>query len=142
MVLPYLRERSLRGSSTVDEFGMETPEETRRGAPPLQAINPDFATLLERVVAPRMDVHPEWERLDGAYGVPGHEIARFSYGDGIYALNGESRMDALAAIRKWLQENPGEDPLMRGKMRKGVGRLVIRPEVGWPKADAVRIESV
>ncbi|MCR0981718.1 hypothetical protein [Roseomonas populi] len=137
-----MRRNGAQKGAALDEFGGGNQGDAEAGASSLRRIHPNFLALLEAVVMPRIAAHPEWERLDGAYGVPGQQISQFAHGDAVYAINGESRMAALAAVYHWLIEHPGEDALMTGPMRKGVGRLVIRPEVGWPKADDIRLESV
>ncbi|MBP0491889.1 hypothetical protein [Roseomonas indoligenes] len=141
-LLRYAQKRSLKRSSALDEFGGEDEEGAEAGESSLRRIHPDFMALLEQVALPRMAANPGWDRLDGAYGVPGQPIAQFAHGDGVYAINGESRMEALVAIHSWMLEHPDEDPLMIAPMRKGVGRLTIRPEVGWPNPKDIRVESV
>ena len=102
---------------------------------------PDFPTLLDRFVLPLSEAHPRWERLDGAYDVPGQPIAWFTWNGARYSLGGETQVRALLQARDWMREHPGEDPLVVRRTTRGAGRLTLRPEIGWADEKAIRIET-
>ncbi|WP_043834595.1 hypothetical protein [Muricoccus aerilatus] len=119
----------------------EFEEEDSEGKATLPTDYLDFATLLDRMVLPLAQAHPGWERLDGAYGVPGRPIAWFDWNGTRYALGGETHMRAMLQTWDWMQQHPGVDPLVVQHTRSGAGRLTLRPEIGWKDAKAVRIET-
>lgn len=141
-VVRLSRARQERGSGTSDPLGLEPDDAAGGGAAsPLRSILPDFAAVLDSVVRPRRQAYPDWERLDGAIGVPGRTIASFERNGAVYNLNGETSFAALDAVDRWMQENPGEDPFITLPARRGVGRLGARPEIGWTDQKALRIET-
>ncbi|MFH5924525.1 hypothetical protein [Roseomonas xinghualingensis] len=101
----------------------------------------DFASLLQGFILPLHKAHPGWERLDGAYGVPGRPLAWFDWNGTRYGLNGETQFAPLLQAHEWMSQHPGEDPLIIQKTKGGAGRLTLRPEIGWTDQKALRIET-
>ncbi|WP_424135263.1 hypothetical protein [Roseomonas chloroacetimidivorans] len=101
----------------------------------------DFASLLQHYVLPLARAHPGWERVDGAYDVPGRTMAWFTWNGTRYALNGETQFAPLLKAQEWMQTHPGEDPLLVRPGPGPTGRLALRSEIGWKDAKAVRIET-
>lgn len=121
------------------DLDMDEAEDT--GQVPRLAEYPDFPTLLDHFVLPLSQAHPRWQRLDGAYDVPGQPIAWFTWNGTRYSLSGETHIRALIHARDWIREHPGEDPLVVKPTKRGAGRLTLRPEIGWENEKAIRIET-
>jgi hypothetical protein len=142
MLMKYVRRRNRSDTSSGDI--LEGDEEL--GAAPkagnASAIYPSFEVVLQRIVLPLHQNNPDWERLDGTYGVPGRPVARFDWNGTVYALDSESKIPALLAASDWAAANPGEEPLVVLPTKKGAGRLTLRPEIGWPSTGDVRIHTV
>jgi hypothetical protein len=101
----------------------------------------NFGDFLNRFVLPRHAEHPEWERLDGAYEVPGRMVASFERNGTRYGVWGDTQFAPLILASEWLHEHPDEDPLLIQSSSGGAGRLQLRPEIGWKDKKAVHIES-
>jgi hypothetical protein len=125
-------DNSLDGGMTDREFEADpsTPSEYA-----------DFAALMDRFVLPLAKAHPGWERLDGAYGIPGRPVAWFLWNGTRYSLNGETHFASLLKAHTWIKENPSIDPLVVQKTTRGAGRLTLRPEIGLENLKAIRIET-
>ena len=121
------------------DLGFSEVENTGKVSRPTEY--PDFPSLLERFVMPLSEAHPRWERLDGAYDVPGQPIAWFNWNGARYSLGGETHVRALLQARDWMKEHPGEDPLVVKPTARGAGRLTFRPEIGWADEKVIRIET-
>jgi hypothetical protein len=144
IVAGFLRARMARGrteSVHLDGIGIEGEADAGRGRTPPPNVLPSLRAMVERIVLPRFTNHPDWERLDGAYGVPGRPIAQFEHNGTLYSINGESQIAALIAMCDWMEAHPGEDPLVIQPTKRGAGRLTLRPEIGWADSKAVRIET-
>jgi len=141
-VLAFVKRRHLRNGASGDLLGPDGDEASgdRAGAG-LPTVHPDFRSVLDKVILPRHRQHPDWERLDGAYDIRGRTIATFMRGGTAYALNGESRFDALMAVNEWMTDHPGQDPFVVPGGKGPAGRLVARPEVGIADPRALRIET-
>ncbi|MBP0446782.1 hypothetical protein J8J14_18560 [Roseomonas sp. SSH11] len=141
-VLTLARRRMVSRSGSMDMLGMDGEGEAAgRDGPIHMAVHPDFRSLLDHVVLPRREAHPDWERLDGAWGVPGKPIARFDRNGMAYAVNGETSFAALEALDDWMRAHPGEDPFVVIPGKGPKGRLGARPEIGWTDQKALRIET-
>ena len=101
----------------------------------------DIRDLLDRFILPRHAAHPDWERIDGAYGVPGRLVASFERNGMRYGVRGDTHFAPLILMSEWLSEHPDEDPLIVQPSSGGAGRLQLRPEIGWKDNKAVHIES-
>ena len=88
-----------------EDVGEDTGPE---GGPPRFA---DFAEALDQYVVPLHEAHPDWDRLDGANGIPGRAAFHFERNAIRFEVNGETRFAPLLAARTWLADHPGEDPL-------------------------------
>ena len=138
----WSRARSMGGSGNSDPLGLEPDDAGSGGGKPgLKTILPDFQTFLDRVARPRRLAQPDWERLDGAVGVPGRAIASFERNGMVYAVNGETSFAAFEAVADWMLSNPGQDAFVTLPGRKGAGRLGARPEIGWTDQKALKIET-
>ncbi|WP_426958847.1 hypothetical protein [Muricoccus radiodurans] len=137
------RGRRRRGGEQSDPLmpDMAGIDDTEEVAPARPGIYPNFAAVLEGFVLPLAAARPGWDRLDGAYDVPGRALARFDRNGTVYAINGETRFEPLLLAHAWMAEHPGEDALMVQPSKGEAGRLMLRPEVGWTDARSVRIET-
>jgi hypothetical protein len=130
--------RRTRGDNVID---MDLPDQEHEADQSQPSDYPDFTSLLERFVLPLHKAHPGWERLDGAYGVPGRPVAWFYWDGTRYGLNGETHFAPLLKAREWLTNHPSEDALIIQKTTRGAGRLTFRPEIGLQDPMSVRIET-
>ena len=133
--------RRSRPSSGGSSFDLEMGDEGEATQGPATGEYEDFGQLLERFVLPLHASHPDWERLDGAYGVPGRLLAWFNWDGTRYGVRGDTRFEPLLMASNWLREHPGEDALVVRPSKGGAGRLQLRPEIGWKDAEAVTIET-
>lgn len=139
-VLRMIHLRRMRQRGTYDPDGLfvgqEEEEDPARDGPP---EFPDFATALNRYVAPLHEAHPDWERLDGAVGIPGRAVFRFERNGIRFEVKGDAPFAPLLAARDWMERNPGEDPLEVFRTGR-VGILQLRKEI-WPHQDELRIRT-
>ena len=125
-----------------DAMGLDgTSGDTQEAGEDRPGIYPDFRALLEQVVLPRRQAQPGWGRLDGAEGIPGRKIALFDRGGTVYAVNGECRLDALMAAWNWMEDHPGQDPLVVQPTKSRRGRLMLRPELARDHPKGLLIET-
>jgi hypothetical protein len=145
VIMVWLQKRAFfrtKGSSASDGiFDSDTNDEFTDGDATSKSHYSDFASLLQHYILPLAQAHPGWERVDGAYGIPGRTMAWFNWNGTRYALNGETQFAPLLQAEEWMQAHPGEDPLVVRPGSGPRGRLALRSEIGWKDAKAVRIET-
>jgi hypothetical protein len=132
------RRRQSESDNSLDEGITDREYEADPSTPSEYA---DFGTLIGRFVLPLSKAHPDWERLDGAYGIPGRPVAWFLWNGTRYSLSGETHFAPLLRAHAWIKENPSVDPLVVQKTARGAGRLTLRPEIGLEDIKAIRIET-
>jgi ABC-type transport system substrate-binding protein len=130
-----------RKSSNVDALDLNMSDEDVGAESSQPGQYENFAQLLERFVLPRHAANPGWDRLDGAYGVPGRPLAWFDWNGTRYGINGETHFAPLLLASEWMREHPDKDPLVVQATKGKAGRVTLRPEVGWTDLKAVRIET-